>query len=75
MALKENCSPVRVGVSVKVTVSFRVGKQPDNCSEENCTLVRVRIWVSVNFGTIFLGGNCPRFILKVAVEIFSLEID
>ena len=31
IAREENCSPVRVGVSVKVRVSFRVGGQPDNC--------------------------------------------
>ena len=27
----ENCPPVRVGVWVKVRVSFRVGVQPDKC--------------------------------------------
>ena len=29
---KENYPPVRVGVSVKVRVSFRVGTEPNNCS-------------------------------------------
>ena len=28
---EENCPPVRVGVSVKVRVSFRVEEQSDNC--------------------------------------------
>ena len=27
----DNCPPVRVGVSVKVRVSFRVEEQSDNC--------------------------------------------
>ena len=31
MPVEENCPPVRVGVWVKVRVSFRVGGQPDNC--------------------------------------------
>ena len=28
---EENCPPVRVGISVKVRVSFRVEEQSDNC--------------------------------------------
>ena len=28
---EENCPPVKVGVWVKVRVSFSVGGQPDNC--------------------------------------------
>ena len=31
---EENCPPVRVGVWVKVRVSFRVGGQPENCPRE-----------------------------------------
>ena len=31
IAPKENLPPVRVGVWVKVRVSFRVGGQPDDC--------------------------------------------
>ena len=57
MPAEENCSPVRAGVWVKVNVSFRVGEQPDNCSEENCPLVRFR----VSFG---VGG---QFFLEVIV--------
>ena len=30
---EENCPPVKVGVWVKVRVSFRVGGQPDNCPQ------------------------------------------
>ena len=61
MPAEENCSPVRGGVWVKVNVSFRVGEQPDNCSEENCPLVRFRSWVRVSFG---VGG---QFFLEVIV--------
>ena len=28
---EENCPPVSIGVWVKIRVSFRVGRQPDNC--------------------------------------------
>ena len=40
--------PVRIGVWVKVRVSFRFAGKPDNCPEENSPLVRV--WVRVGFG-------------------------
>ena len=43
---EENCPPIRVGFSVKVRVSFRVGGNP----EENCPLYRVKVWVRVSFG-------------------------
>ena len=35
---EKNCPPDRVGVSVKVRVSFRVGGQPDNCPGEKLPL-------------------------------------
>ena len=50
MPPKENCPLVRFGILVKVRVSFRVERQPDNCSEAKLPLVRVRVWVRVNFG-------------------------
>ena len=31
---EENCPAVRIGVWVKVKVSFRVGGKPDNCPRE-----------------------------------------
>ena len=46
--------PVRVGVWVKVRVSFRVEGNQTIASEENCTLVRVWVWVRVSFG---VGGQ------------------
>ena len=57
-----NCSPVRVGVSVKVRVSFRVGVNQTIAPEENCPLFRVRVWIRISFdvggqfslGAIFL---------------------
>ena len=63
MPSEENCPPVRVGVLVKVRVSFRVGGNQTIAPEENCPLVRVRILVRVSFGTagkFSLGSNCPR---------------
>ena len=61
---EDNCLPVRVEVCVKVRVSFRLGRQPDNCPERKLphTPVRFRVWVRVSFGlgAIFLWGNCPR---------------
>ena len=35
---EENCAPFRVGDSVKVRVSFRVGGQADYCPGEKLTL-------------------------------------
>ena len=49
----DNCPPVRVGVWVKVRVSFRVGAVGCNqtiASKENCPPVRVRSWLRVSFG-------------------------
>ena len=59
---EENCSPVRVGVWVKVRVSFRVGELEQLGSrtivpEENCPLVRVMACLRVSFA---IGGNFPR---------------
>ena len=48
MPLNENRPSVRVGVWVKVRVSFRVGVQPD--PKENSPPVRDRVWVRVRFG-------------------------
>ena len=50
---EENCSPVRVGVSVKVRVSFRAGGNQTIVPEKNCSLVRVRVWLS--FGVVGRG--------------------
>ena len=49
---EENCPPVRVRVSVKVRVSFRVeggGGNQTIAPEKNWPLVRVRVWVRVIF--------------------------
>ena len=54
---EENCPAIRFGVSVKVRVSFTVGEQPDHCPEENCLLLRVRVWARVTFG---VWGNFSR---------------
>ena len=51
---KENCPPVRVGVLVKVRVSFRVGGNQTIAPEENCLPASVRSWVRVSFG---VGGQ------------------
>ena len=59
MPPKKNCPPVRVGVLVKVRVSFRVGGEGNQtiAPEENCTLVRVKVWVKVSFGVRGGGGG------------------
>ena len=45
--------------------------------EENCLLVRFRIWVSVTvifkIGEIFLGGNCKRKTLEEIIFIHVLQ--
>ena len=46
----DNCPLVRVGVLVKVRVSFRFGGQPNNCPGEKLTPGWVRVWVWVSFG-------------------------
>ena len=46
---EENCPLVRVGVLVKVRVSFRVGSNQTIALEEICPLVGVRVWVRVSF--------------------------
>ena len=64
---EENCPMVRVGVWIKVRVSFRVGGLERLGSrtispEENCPPVRVRACLRVSFavGGNFPRGNCPR---------------
>ena len=46
-----------VRVCVKVKFSFRVGGNHTIAPEENCPLVRVRVWLRVSYG---VGGNFPR---------------
>ena len=41
---------IRVGVWVKVKVSFRVGGKPDNCLQGKLHPVRVRVCLRVSFG-------------------------
>ena len=57
---EENCPPVRVGVSVKFRVSYRVGGKQTIASEDNSPMIRVRVSFGVGGRAIFLGGNCPR---------------
>ena len=51
---EENCPTVRVGVLVKVRVSFRVGGNHTIVPEKNWLLVRARVWVKVSLG---VGGQ------------------
>ena len=61
---EENCPPLRVGVSVKVRISFRVEGQPENCPGEKLTPGQGQgsgqFW---GWGAIFFGGNYPRTII------------
>ena len=43
---------LKIGAWVKARVSFRVGRQPDNCPPFS-----VRVWVRFSFG---VGGNFPQ---------------
>ena len=63
----ENCPPVRVGVWVKVRVTFRVGGQPDNCSRRKLPPVRFRVSVRVNFG---VGGKFSLGAIVLIMQIF-----
>ena len=47
---KKIVPPVRVGVLVKARVSIRVVGNQAIAPEENCPLVRVRVWLRVSFG-------------------------
>ena len=66
---EENCPPVKVGVWVKVRISFRGGGNQTIVPEKKFPPVRIRVWLRVSLflfcffwgvGAIFLGGNCPR---------------
>ena len=71
----DNCPPVRVGVSVKVRVIFRVGGQLDNCPGR-----RLPPWLELGFelglvlglGAILLGGNCSRTLMSLLC-LYSLK--
>ena len=58
---EENCPPVRVGVWIKVRVSFRVGGNQTIAPKENSppppSAVRVRVWLRVSF---WVEGNFPQ---------------
>ena len=51
---KKIVPPVRIGVLVKARVSIRVVGNQAIAPEENCPLVRVRVWLRVSFG---VGGQ------------------
>ena len=59
MSPRKIASLVRVGVWVKVKVSFIVGRGGNQTVvlEKNCPSVKVRVWLRVSFG---VGGNFPR---------------
>ena len=55
---EENCSPVRVGVSVKVRVSFRAGGNQTIVPEKNC-LEKLGLGFGLVLG-LWVEGNFPR---------------
>ena len=67
---KENYLLVRVGVWVKVRVSFRVGEKTANCPRGKLPSARVRVgvWVKVRISFRVWGkpANCPRGKLPLA---------
>ena len=78
MPPEESCPPVKIGVWVKVSVSFRIGRQPGYWPEENCPLVRVRGSVRLSFGVwvaIFRGGNSSRTVWNQSVILLIYQKD
>ena len=60
---EEDCPPVRLGVSIKVRISFRVEGQIDNCPGAKlppCLGLGFGLELVLGLEAIFLGGNCPR---------------
>ena len=55
---EENCPPLRAKVSVKVRVSFRVGRQPDIIA-----LKEIAPWLGLKFGLGFSFGVGGQFSL------------
>ena len=56
----ENCPQVRVGVWVKVRVTFRVGGQPDNCPRRKLLpppRLGLEFWLGLILGMV---GNFTR---------------
>ena len=76
IAPEENSPPVRIGVWVKVRVSFRVGGQPENCPRgkqppgQRQGLGQGQFW---GWGTISLGGNCPRTVFLLYLFRLNYE--
>ena len=64
----ENCPLVRVGIWVKVRVSFSVGGEQTIASEKIFPTVRVRVWLRVSFG---IGRQFSSG--AIAVEPFSTK--
>ena len=73
---EEYCPSLRVGVWVKVRVSFRVAGKPDNCPRRKLPpppppQVRLRVSVMVNFG---IGGKFSAgafvLIMQILREVF-----
>ena len=64
-------TPVRVGVWVKVRVSFRVGGNQKIAPKENCSPVRVRVWFMFSFA---VGGQLSSgAIIIEPKKIYSLK--
>ena len=66
---KENCP--RSMLVLVLGLVLGLGGNQTIPLEENCLLVRVRVWVRVSFGVISLGDNCPRTVIWT-VPITSL---
>ena len=77
----DNCPPGKIASQLRLGFWSRLGlilglggeTNQTIALEKNCILVRVKVWVKVNFGVvgvaIFLGGKCPlRGNLKNAKE-------
>ena len=57
---EENCPVVRIGVWVKVKVSFRVGKQPDNYPQDCCPRLGLGFGVGL---VLWFGGQFSSWAL------------
>ena len=69
LSLEENYHPVRIGVWVKVRVSFRVGGQPDNCPRG-----KRPTWLGLGFGLGLVLGLGGAIVLEPILSTLVADV-